>query len=72
MEQWNKIQQDKQKHLIPSYILEKRKLESSIVQSSTPELFNTDWEQPQSEKILSIPVTKPTISTKIIRPHSAG
>ncbi len=71
IEDWNKIQQDKRKQSIPTYISEKIKLDPSIVQLSTPELFNTDWEPPV-EIVSSMPTKKSIASTNIIRPHSAS
>jgi hypothetical protein len=73
IEQFNKIQQDRHKQLIPSYIPERPKFEPSILQQSTPELCKTDWE---SNLIMIkpsiIPMDKTISPTKIIRPHSAG
>ncbi|CAF0730213.1 unnamed protein product [Rotaria sordida] len=76
IESLNRIHQDKQNPLIASLIAEKTKLESSIVQLSTPELFNIDWEPSshlkQAELIPSIPTDKTIKPKSVIRPHSAG
>ncbi|CAF2479621.1 unnamed protein product [Rotaria sp. Silwood2] len=75
IEPLNRIYQEKRKPLIASFIAEKAKLESSIVQLSTPELFNTDWEPisnlKQPELIPSIPTDKSIKPKNVIRPHSA-
>jgi hypothetical protein len=71
IEDWNRIQQDKRKQSMPTYLSEKLKLDSSIVQSSAPELFSTDL-APPVEIVSSMPIKKPMASTNIIRPHSAS
>ncbi len=71
IEDWNKIQQDKRKQSVPTYISEKLKLDSSILQLSAPELFNKDWEPPV-EIVSTMPTKKSIASTNIIRPHSAS
>ncbi|UJR35940.1 hypothetical protein I4U23_028681 [Adineta vaga] len=75
IEQLNRIQYDKYRQLIPSYLREQKKSEVSLVQLSTPDFFNTDWEQPISNTVQtcsSIVKNKPPVHTNIIRPHSAG
>ncbi|CAF3298681.1 unnamed protein product [Rotaria socialis] len=75
IEQVNRINQDKPKLSMASFIAEKTKLELSIVQLSNPELFNNDWEPTitikESESIRSIPIDRSMPSTKVVRPHSA-
>ena len=63
-----RIQHDKQKYSIPSYIPKKPIIEPPILQLSTPELFHIDWE-PISKLI---PNVKPVTPINIVRPHSAG
>ncbi|CAF1175543.1 unnamed protein product [Rotaria sp. Silwood1] len=76
IEPLNRIYQDKRKQLIASLIAEKINLEPSIVQLSTPELFNLDLEPSstlrESELIQPIPTDKSMKRKNVIRPHSAG
>ncbi|CAF1537549.1 unnamed protein product [Rotaria magnacalcarata] len=75
IEQVNRINQDKSKLSMASFIAERTKLESSIVQLSNPELFNNGWEPTitikESESTPSIPIDRSRPSTKVVRPHSA-
>lgn len=69
---WNRIQSEKQRQSIPSYLQEKIQSEPPpVVQLSAPELFKTDWE-PFVEALSAVPMNKPITPAKIIRPHSAS
>ncbi|CAF1541260.1 unnamed protein product [Adineta ricciae] len=72
VEQVNRIQLERYRKFMPSYLPEKNKLEMpSLVQLSTPEFFNTDWE-PVSIPIPAVAKETPITPTNLVRPHSAG
>ena len=65
---WNRIQLEKQRQSIPSYVQERIQSEPlpPVIQ-----LFKTDWE-PFVEALSAVPTNKPITPVKIIRPHSAS
>ncbi|CAF0830696.1 unnamed protein product [Adineta ricciae] len=72
IDQVNRIQLERYRKFMPSYLPEKNKLEMPpLVQLSTPEFFNTDWE-PVSNPIPVVAKETSITPTNLVRPHSAG
>ena len=73
LEDWSRIQLDKRRQTIPSYLQEKLSAEPPppIVQLSAPDLFKVDLE-PFVEAVSAVPTNKPITPVNIIRPHSAS
>lgn len=74
-EDWHRIQLEKHRQSIPSYLQEKIQSEppapAPVVQLSAPELSKVDWE-PFVEALSAVTTKKPLTPVKIIRPHSAS
>lgn len=64
IEDYHRIQQEKQKQSLPVYLSERPDLDESLLQLSNPELNTTD--------LSSTNKSKPITPTKIVRPHSAN
>ena len=71
-EQWTKIQENRPKQSLASFLTEQMDLERMVLQGSAPELFDSDWEESKST-IVSRPLEQlKKSSTLLVRPHSAG
>lgn len=76
LQDWTRIQLDRRRQTLPSYLQEKRSSESAppplpVIQLSAPDLFKVDLE-PFVEAVSAVPTNKPITPVKIIRPHSAS
>ena len=77
-EQWTKIQEDRHKRSLPSFLTERIDYDPIALQRSAPELFTINREESKSSTVqLDLPVSRPLEEQKktskvLFRPHSAG
>lgn len=77
-EQRAKIQQERQRQALPVYMNARLDLEPVVLQRSAPDLSQAEWDShavvEPTEILPPIPADhpRPSSTTKIIRPHSAG